>query len=427
MSEGYETQVADLRPRSGAWVVVALLWTVACLNSLDRIMITTMRDSIVQNIPMSEAQFGLLTSAFAWVYGLVSPFAGFLADRLRRSVVIVGSLFVWSLVTWLTAHASTFNELLFARSLMGISEACYIPAALALIADYHRGSTRSLATGIHMTGMFTGGALGGLGGIIAERQQWNSPFLYFGIFGMCYAIILIMFLREPTATSGPLENQAGNLSSPRFLEAIRTLFRSRSFNIALAYWGLLGIAGWAFAGWMPTFLKEHFDMSQSASGILSTGYLQVACCAGVVAGGFLADRWSRQSSRGPIVVTILGLLLAIPGVLLTAASDKLSFALAGLVIYGFTRSFSDANMMPILCLISDKRYRATGYGILNCASCLAGGLAVYAGGLLRDSNVNVSLLFQFAAVGLAVCATLLIFLRPQAQVEKLQTTDALPS
>ena len=417
--------MADLRPRSNAWFVVALLWTVACLNSLDRIMITTMRDSIVHNIPMSEAQFGLLTSAFAWVYGVVSPFAGFLADRMRRSVVIVGSLFIWSLITWLTAHASTFNELLFARSLMGISEACYIPAALALIADYHRGSTRSLATGIHMTGMFTGGALGGLGGIIAEKQQWSSPFIYFGIFGMCYALILIMFLRDPAEESRPIENQSHALDPPRFFEALRVLFLNRSFNIALAYWGLLGIAGWAFAGWMPTFLKEHFNLSQSKSGILATGYLQVTCCAGVVAGGFLADWWSRRSARGPILATVVGLLLAIPGVLLTAASNSLSIALAGLVIYGFTRSFSDANMMPILCLISDKRYRATGYGILNCASCFAGGLAVYAGGLLRDSNANVSLLFQFAAVGLALCAVLLIFLRPKAQPKNLQTTLAV--
>src|SRR4029078_12369572 len=98
------------------------------------------------------------------------------------------------------------------------------------------------------------------------------------------------------------------------------------------------------------------------SGILSTGCLQVACCAGVIAGGFLADWWTRSSDRGPIIVTAIGLLLAIPGVLLIATSDALPLALLGLVIYGFTRSFSDATMMPILCLISDNRYRATGYG-----------------------------------------------------------------
>jgi predicted MFS family arabinose efflux permease len=417
--------MANLRPRSGAWFVVALLWTVACLNSLDRMMITTMRDSIVHNIPMTDAQFGLLTSAFAWIYGLVSPLAGFLADRLRRSVVIVGSLFIWSMITWLTAHASTFEQLLFARALMGVSEACYIPAALALIADYHRGDSRSLATGIHMTGMFAGGALGGLGGVIAERQQWSTPFVYFGVFGMAYAVLLIMLLREPPGESKPVSEQASSEGRPNFFEAMRSLFLSRSFKIALAYWGLLGIAGWAFDGWTPTFLKEHFDLSQSKSGVLATGYLKVACFAGVIAGGFLADWWSRRSDRGPIVVTAAGLLLAIPGVLLTASSNVLPMALAGLVIYGFMRSFADANMMPILCLISDKRYRATGYGVLNCASCLAGGLAVYAGGILRDSHVNVSYLFQFAALGLGACAMLLIFLRPKAPPTNLETSFAV--
>ncbi len=79
-------------------------------------------------------------------------------------------------------------------------------------------------------------------------------------------------------------------------------------------------------------------------------------------------------------------------------------------------------MMPILCLISDKRYRATGYGVLNCAGCLAGGLAVYAGGVLRDSNVNVSLLFEFAALGLAGCAALLFFLRPRTYAADLQAS-----
>ena len=144
----------------------------------------------------------------------------------------------------------------------------------------------------------------------------------------------------------------------------------------------------------------------------------------MIAPGFLADWWTRRSDRGPIV-TAVGLLLAIPGVLLTAESNAISVALVGLIIYGFTRSFSEANMMPILCLISDKRYRATGYGILNCASCLAGGLAVYVGGLLRDSDVNVSLLFHFAAIGLAVCATLLLFLHPRTQVTNLQTAVAV--
>src|SRR5512133_994910 len=127
-------------------------------------MITTMRGSILEALPMTEAQFGLLTSVFLWVYGLLSPFGGLLADRFSRSGVIIASLLSWSAITWLTGHSTTFGQLLFARALMGISEACYIPAALALIVDYHKGPTRSLATGVHLTGVMVGSALSGVGG-----------------------------------------------------------------------------------------------------------------------------------------------------------------------------------------------------------------------------------------------------------------------
>src|SRR5688500_18217454 len=141
---------SDLKSPGRAWFVVGLLCVVGCLNYLDRNMIMTMRKSLVEAIPMTDAQFGLLTSVFLWVYGILSPLAGFLADRFSRSRVIIVSLFVWSAVTWLTSYATTFEGLLIARALMGISEACYIPAALALITDYHRGSTRSFATGVHV-------------------------------------------------------------------------------------------------------------------------------------------------------------------------------------------------------------------------------------------------------------------------------------
>ena len=170
-----------------AWVVVGLLWVVALLNYLDRLMITTMRDPIKQSISMTEAQFGLLTAVFLWVYGALSPLGGYLADRFSRRIVIMVSLFVWSAVTWWTGHVETFNQLLAARALMGVSEACYIPAALALIADYHRGSTRSLATGLHMSGVYAGAALGGVGGYIAEGFGWRFGFNLFGLIGVAYA------------------------------------------------------------------------------------------------------------------------------------------------------------------------------------------------------------------------------------------------
>src|SRR6185369_5085835 len=150
--------------------------------------------SLKDAIPMTEAQFGLLTTAFLLVYAGLSPFAGYLADRFHRSRVIIGSLFVWSLVTWLTASAKTYEQLLASRLLMGISEACYIPAALALVADYHRGATRSLATGILLGGVMVGSAMGGLGGWLAERHGWGFAFNLFGLVGIGFAIVLVFLL-----------------------------------------------------------------------------------------------------------------------------------------------------------------------------------------------------------------------------------------
>ncbi|MGH2623045.1 MAG: MFS transporter, partial [Sphingobacterium sp.] len=166
------------------WLVVALLWVVAFLNYFDRLLITSMRDPIVADFQISDAQFGLLTSVFLWSYGLVSPFGGYLADKYSRKKLIVFSVGVWSAVTLWTGYTQSFGEILVTRILMGVSEACYIPAALALITDYHAGKTRSLATGLHMCGLYTGLALGGLGGFIAEAWGWRYGFHVFGAFGV---------------------------------------------------------------------------------------------------------------------------------------------------------------------------------------------------------------------------------------------------
>src|SRR5438128_3572998 len=153
-----------------AWLLIALLWVVGLLNYLDRQVIFSVFPLLQSEFRLSDAELGLLTPAFLWVYGILSPFAGFLADRGSRKKIIIASLAVWSVVTWLTGHASNFPQLLIARALMGISEACYIPAALALIADYHSERTRSLATGLHQSGLYVGIILGGgAGGWIGQN------------------------------------------------------------------------------------------------------------------------------------------------------------------------------------------------------------------------------------------------------------------
>ena len=401
-----------------AWLTVGLLWVIGMLNYLDRVMITTMRGSIVAEIPMTEAQFGLLTAAFLWTYGILSPFAGFLADRYSRSRVIVISLFSWSLVTWLTAHATTYGELLATRMLMGVTEAAYIPAALALITDYHRGHTRSRAEGIHMSGIMVGAGLGGVGGWIAERYGWEHSFTLFGLMGLGYTFIVAFLLKDAPRERPSTANETDALPQIGLGAAFVSLFRKKSFILALFYWGLLGMGGWAVVGWMPTYMNENFNLAQGVAGLTATGYLQTAMLGGVILGGIWADRWFRTNPYGRFYVPFIGLCCAAPGIFLAGYTNLLPLAILGLVVYGFARAFADCNMMPILCQVTDPRYRATGYGVLNLCSTIVGGFTIYAGGALRDAKIDVSLIFGFASLSMVACAALLLMIKSHAAADR---------
>ena len=404
------TASSDRLPR--AWLVVAVLWVVAALNYLDRNMVTTMRGSILKAIPMSEADFGSLTMAFLIAYGLFSPIGGFMADRLNRCHVIIGSLLLWSILTWLTGCAKSYWQLVTVRALMGLSEAAYIPAALALITDYHRGGTRSLATGIHMTGLSAGAGLAGVGGHLAERYGWHVAFNVFGLFGVLYALVLVFFLREAPATSEHPTLSGSPKVNP--MEALSSLLTNRSFLLLMAYWTLFGLAGWAVMGWMPTYFQERFLLSQSEAGYAGTGYLAGGMLCGKLIGGAWADSWSRTNSRARMLVPAIGMFLAAPAALLVATTDVFVLAVVGLVVFGLMRSFSDANLMPVLCTVADPRYRATGYGLLNTFSTIVGGLTIYVGGMLRDKVHSGALggLFMAAAAALLLCGFLMLFVKP---------------
>ncbi len=377
-------------------------------------MATTMRGSIKEAIPMTEAQFGLLTSVFLLVYAVSSPFAGYFADRFNRSHVIIGSVFFWSVVTALTAYVRTYEELLATRVLMGLSQAACMPASVALIVDYHRGPTRSLASGLLLSGAMAGGALSGLGGRLAEGHGWAYAFKVFGLMGVGYSILLLVLLRDPPAPEATAATPESSAPAVRLGEAFRHLFSNRGYLVMLAYACVVGVVSWSVVGWMPTFIKERFTLSQGSAGLYTTIYLNVSGLAGMLIGGAWADRWSRTEGRARIIVPIIGLCLAAPAVLLIANAPLLALALGGLVGYGIGRHFVDANTMPILCLVVDPRYRATSWGLSTFFSCVVGAGGIYAGGLLRDAAVDISRVFQFAAANIVVGALLLYSLRRYA-------------
>ena len=401
-----------ISPKTYAWIVVGLLWVVAFLNYFDRILITSMRDPIVNAFTINDAQFGLLTSVFLWSYGVLSPLGGYFADRYGRKPVIIFSVAVWSLVTLWTGFAQSFHEMVAARMCMGLSEAFYIPAALALITDYHKSSTRSLATGIQMSGLYAGLALGGLGGYISELWGWRSGFQIFGFFGILYAVILMFSLKKPADPVREKEVVSQEpVSAPIRLGQTFKLFSYLSFRILLFYFCAYGIVNWLIYGWLPTFLKSHFHLGLGEAGISATGYVQIGSFAGVLLGGFLADRWYQFNKRGRIYIVIIGFTIGAPFLFLMSFTYSFGVAIASMIVYGVARGFNDANLMPVLCQVIDEKYIATGYGFLNFLSTIVGGLMVFVGGVLRDSHVSLSLIYGGSAVLLLLTAWSLLFIR----------------
>lgn len=395
-----------------AWVVLALLWPVAMLNYLDRQMVSTVRASIRADIPSiaNDEQFGILMAVFMWVYAFLSPIGGYIADKFNRRWTVIGSLGVWSLVTWLTGQATTYGQMLTCRAAMGISEAFYIPAALALIADFHTGRTRAKAIGIHQTGIYVGLALGGIGGYIADQSSWRNCFTWCGGAGVLYAIVLMLTLRDP----GPQDSLVQK-KSVTVTETLRALWTQPAFWILVIYFTLPAIAGWMAKNWLPTFLADRFNLKQGPAGLSATGYIQLASLGGVLLGGVVADYWRRTTVRGLIYTSALGVLLLVPALLGLGYAWSLGAAIAFMLLFGLGWGFFDCNNMPILCQIARPEHRATGYGFMNLVSISVGAVATVALGWMRDRGITFSIAFAVAAAVALVSAALILLVKPKAE------------
>lgn len=398
------------------WVVVALLWGVALLNYMDRQMLSTMKDAMEIDIVelQSAANFGRLMAVFLWIYGLMSPISGMIADRLNRKWLIVGSLFVWSFVTYLMGVAETYNQVFWLRALMGVSEALYIPAGLSLIADYHSEKSRSLAIGIHMTGLYAGQAIGGFGATVAAAFSWHTTFHWFGIIGIVYSLVLVLFLRdkkEHVKTESLSDNHLKKKDG--IIKGLAMLFGNVAFWVILLYFAAPSLPGWATKNWLPTLFAENLNIPMSQAGPMSTITIAVSSFVGVIVGGILSDKWVQRNIRGRVYTGAIGLGMTIPALLLLGFGHNLFAVLGAGLLFGIGFGIFDANNMPILCQFVSDKYRATAYGIMNMTGVFAGAFITDLLGKWTDGG-NLGLGFAMLAVIVFVALSVqLYFLRPK--------------
>lgn len=412
-----------------AWLCVFLLMPVALLNYFDRQMLATMKFSVMHDVTdiINDQNWGMLLGVFKWTYAIVSLFVGTLALRIGYVRLIAASLFVWSLTTWGTGHCHSYHQLLVVRGLMGFSEACYIPTALAFISMSHSGESRSKAISLHQIGIYSGVILGSFSGYAAEHPQlgWRGAFSFAGLIGICYAPVLYILLKRFSSQLAIVKPQQSTAKSTN----LRSLWQL-SFVLMILYFTLPALAGWVIRDWMPSIMKTRFSMSQGQAGINAVLYFQCAAIVSAFVGGWLADKWSTRNIRGRIYTSAIGMSLLVPALIgvgfataensAMASSTALVLCIGSLVLFGCGWGFFDSNNMPILCQILPENSRATGYGVLNFFSISCGGLADWSFGLLKDAGVSNNIIFSIFG-GIAVLSVVLIL-----QI-RLRSTPSLSS
>ena len=389
------------------WVLVALLWFVALLNYMDRQMLSTMQEAMkvdISELNQAEA-FGALMAVFLWIYGIVSPFAGIIADRMSRKWLVVGSIFVWSAVTFLMGYAHNFTQLYWLRAFMGISEALYIPSALSLIADWHEGKSRSLAIGIHMTGLYVGQAIGGFGATLAAMLSWNAAFHWFGVIGVVYSIVLLLLLKENPKHSQKQATTIGEKPSRNPFRGLSVVFSTWAFWVILFYFAVPSLPGWATKNWLPTLFADSLNIPMASAGPISTITIAVSSFVGVILGGILSDRWVQRNIRGRVYTSAIGLGLTVPAWILLGFGDRLIAVVGAGLCFGVGYGIFDANNMPILCQFISSKYRSTAYGIMNMTGVFAGAAVTQVLGKWTDGG-NLGL--GFALLGAVVVLALIL-------------------
>lgn len=396
------------------WLIVALLWIVALLNYMDRQMLATMRPSMETDIPelVSGENFGRLMAIFLWIYALMSPISGIIADKLNRKWLIIGSLFVWSAVTYAMGYATSYNEVYWLRALMGVSEALYIPAGLSLIADYHQKKTRSLAIGIHMTGLYVGSALGGFGATIAAKFSWHTTFHHFGIIGIVYSFVLVFLLSEKKVTE--IKTIASDEKNKTTLfKGLALLFTNISFWIILFYFAIISLPGWATKNWLPTLFSDNLGISMDQAGPLATISISISSLIGVIFGGILSDKWVQKNIKGRVYTSAIGLSLTIPALMLIGFGNSLFHVVGAVLCFGIGYGMFDANNMPIICQFVSSKYRATAYGVLNMTGVGCGAMVTSLLGKSADTGTLGTGFALMAGVVLIALLVQISFLRPK--------------
>jgi MFS family permease len=412
---------ADLPPvrPSYKWAVVGMLWFVCFLNYADRMAISSALPILEQEYGFNKEQLGLISSAFMWVYALSAPMAGQAVDRSSRKMLILGGLFLWSVVTGLTALCTKVWQFVFVRGVEGLGETFYFPASMSLVSDYHGPRTRSRAMSVHQTSVYAGTLAGSIGTAwlidpAGLGLPWQVPFLGFGAAGVALAFVLWFFVREPERNEAQrreaLRQCLDSKSLPRaprqvaLSQFLPDLARTPTVLLLMLAFIAANVVAGVILSWTTTFIFEKFGARLEGFGpslflasVVAMLSIQMGSMTGSVLGGVMADLLRRRWASGRVFVQAIGLLAGAP--FLTACGLVGELWLIGICLFllGLFKGIYDSNIWAALYDFVDPARRGTAVGLMNMVGWMGAGAGAFGVGFFVHKSTPMS--EAFATIG----------------------------
>jgi MFS family permease len=399
-----------------------MLWLVCFFNYADRQAIFSVFPRLATEMGLSKTELGMVGSAFMWVYAAMAPVAGWIGDRFRRKTLILAGLAFWSLVTGLTGISVRLWHLIFFRATEGLGEAFYFPASMSMISDYHGKETRSRAMSLHQSSVYAGTIGGGaFAGYMAEYYGWRLGFYIFGALGIVLAVVLGKFIREPVRGAADTHTAESKREekAPGVRDVLPELLRTPTALVLMAVFFGANFVAMVFLTWMPSFLKEKFQMNLALAGVTGTAFIQIASVLGVVTGGVLADALAKRRAGGRMTAQMLGLIGGAPFIFITGWTHSIPLLILGMTGFGFFKGMYDANIFASLYDVVRPSARATAAGIMIAVGWGGGAVAPIAVGAASE-HIGLSAAIAYNGViyvlaALTMAAGLLAVANKEAQ------------
>lgn len=386
------------------WIVLLLVSAAYFLAQGTRLIYSAVLPQIktdFASLGISDTSFGLISSVFTWIFGLVMPFAGIFADLYRRKWIVVAGCLLFSVGIFCSGFSTGLGMLFICYGIVNaVGQSLLPPCNTSLISQFHT-DTRGTAFSIYQAAIYLGIVICSVcSGYLASLGEggWRNAFWIFGGIGVIWAVVILLLLKDT-----PQPKSDDTAARPSMREAVKAFFSKPTAIILMMALGCYFFATYGFKTWVPLFMMRVFpDMPMTTAVFHAVFWFYIGAFVGVTLSGKASDKFRLKRNAVRIEVEIIGILLCIPFILMMSFAHTLPVMILATTLFGFATGIYDSNLYAVLMDVINPRYRAAATGIFGCGGCVIGAFGPAVMGWMNDAfsmRISFAALSVFALVG----------------------------